>query len=493
MQLENARDVYNPPEYILENQAIFDGDWICLGNNAWPENGGTNLMRDETPWIHTTDTNFIRRTWDAVPEDQARDVGRQANRWTWSIRKCKFNKATSAWDIDDLDFSKRTVICYGDTFILCEEGEKGTYSARCLGTGIPGNGALATNGNYGVERVKLEFKYITTPCGGSTSPFWRMFDTSGCMDFIDLSTRVWTFESLAGTNPIDMPVIYGTELTVNNYFTKAKFGHEGRMLTQKNGSPEVVKLAWDNDSRIDRSRWRPWPWQGPGKFGLRRNINAHPLPECRPGQWRTSITSTCTDPKPLPPGSYWGQNGKPVVGECPAGSTRDGVGYCNDPSANPTLDDGSVNVFYDKALHEAWLTAKEAAERRRLEEAERARIAGINCPVGTTKNQQTGECQKSDEGPGVTLDTDLSHRPACSEGYVRDPITGECAKEGIHIDPRNWWQKLFYRMFGYNFWELDKITQLEIQLGLVAMGLISAVIVVDEGAKAALRPSSSNQ
>jgi hypothetical protein len=513
-QVSNTPAV-TPPEWIFEGQAVFDGDWISLKNNAWANRGGSVLRRNGNSGGNTDTTGGreVERHFSGVEPNA---MSSQSNQWTWCIRRCFLDDKTSTWHITDFDLSKQVPVGYNEPFILLDPSEN-----WCLGTDVPIHTGLSNNGDYRVKSVPLEFLTMDKPCGLLSAAFgttFRGFTSRDCKDWLDMSTRVWYFKPKSSS--ATSPVTYGSDVQVRNFYTVAKDWwrtnrplsqavqglwngalvgsivslmvnyNGGRNLTQKDGAPEVVKLALTNDDSIDRSNWKVFPWQV-NKWQIRRSLNARPLAACRPGQGRHFLTSACTNPPQLTSGYHYGQNGQPVQGACPAGSTRDAIGYCDDPRAAPTTSTGQVNVLYNKTLHDRYLAQLAEEERAREEQSNRDRIAAITCPEGTTKDPNTGECQLGDErggngGAALILAPSPNAPDSCGEDYVYDPVRGNCVHKGGVYDPRSWWEKLWYAIFGYNWEDVGQLEKLEIMAAIGVIGTVAAVTTLDNVEKAVI-------
>lgn len=462
-----------PPPWIFFNQAVFDGDWISFKNNAWPENGGSVVCRGNGPFVTSLDGNAVRRHFDRVEPNA---TAQQANRFTWCIRRCYLNTETQTWWITSYDLSQQNPISFDEPFVLLSPDAN-----MCMGTDMPNKTGFTNNGDYRVKVVPLDFMKINKPCGALGI---RLFSSAGCHDWIDFSTRVWYFKKKTPLQ--NSSVQYAQDLLVRNFYQIAKesdlMNRDGRNLTQANGHGDIVKLALHNDDSIDRSVWKVYPWQV-HKNQVRRHFNAAPLAACRPGQGRHFLTSACENPPALPEGYHYDENGGVAQGSCPTGASRDSIGFCTDPSAAPTTNSGSVNWLYDRAAHATYL-AQQAEERRlELERQERERVAAISCPVGTRKNPTSGECMAVDErangGGGSVMARPVEPAGGCGPNRKFDPNRGQCVQDKTGIDPRNWFEWLWYKIFGYNFDELNPLQRIAIYAAVGIPVVLGAVVATE--------------
>lgn len=429
------------------------------------------------------------------------------NRFTWIIRKVFYNKETQTWWLNSADLSDRTIVMTGDPFILYEPGPKGEF---CLGTAIPAKHGSANNGDYKVQRVPYDLSTVNSPCGLTFTAgklFGRQFSSPNCKDWIDASTRVWYFQRWDTKS--SNGVTYGAGYNLRNMYTLAKFmgvtnwerawsgqissGHfgfiiglamkfnGGRNLTTKGTDHGFPKLALSNNDKQDIAQWYVHAWLG-DEYPVRRSATAKALSQCRPGQYRNAANGACYDGPPCKEGFYFNQEGVCVEGSCPTGAVRTEQGYCNDPTAGPSTPNGQRNVFYDETSHNNWLAQQEVETQERLAKERQQQ----SCPPGQVN--RGGSCVQVDESrSGLSLETDITKYAPCADGLTRSPASLQCVPVGGGPDPRSWWEKLVYQLFGKNWNELDLPTRLAIMGVVFGGGGLVAVTTVQATTAAVIK------
>jgi len=440
-----------PPDWVHLGQVVWDGDFISLRNEAWKKDGGTILTHSESVGLVTANIDAEKSGNESLyVSGRIAHPAKMGNKYTWMIRKCRYDAAKMNWIIDNFDMNNRTQILLGDRFMLHEA--MGPLSSEAapwvMGTDAPAHLAFVDNGNYRVKRMPMIMNTNTGMCSmGATR------NNSDCKDHLDVAACVWYFASVSGLTSTTSAVNYGNmKYLLRNEWTHhaVQFGRgfnsaaDGRNLTQADGQFHTVKLAEANNNSVDRSQWYVESWAGYW-YPVARHLDAAPLEPCRPGNFRESITGACKDPPvPCAPGQYFGQDGKCQTGVC--NGTRTPNGYCNIPSAPPTTPSGDYNVFYDKNSHDAYLASLAESERQRLAAEAAARVP----PTGTVYNHQTGQYDQVAVG---VLDTDKTHYGECGPGQIKNSRTGACYLPVHAPDTRGWFdQHVYYPLTGHN-WE----------------------------------------
>ena len=496
---DNTLSAEKPPDWIEKGTCVYDGDWISLRNLAW---GGTTIKRNGTaPYV----TAIKLRGGDLVKANKLPEKVRQGNEYTWCVRLINLNPETKTWQVLSPDFNHRKKLTYGQPFLLYMPGEAATH---CMGTRVPSHLATANNGDYRVETTRYSLETVNGVCEIRDGYGFREWtEKEKCLDFIDSSVCIWYCEP-KNHNTLNTPVNFGEEMYVRNLYTYIKtqtltpsardrffaglkssvFAGQiivlinlamkfngGRNLTQAKGSNgSTVKLALSNHDKDDKSLWIMDSYMG-NHYPVRRNVAASGLEMCRPGYLRHFVDGTCRPPTVgCPPQSIRNQQGKCVTGTCPSGATRDSLGYCTDPSAMLLTDKGEINVLYESRAHENWLSTLSAEEQA----AQREYEATQKVPDGWVRTSD-GRMVQIRESGGVQLETSPPPAKKKPGQSTFNPITNEFENSGWKNDHRNWFEQLFFDVFGYNWNEIPGWKRDAMALALAgAIGLAGYNVVI---------------
>ncbi len=475
--------VQAPPKWINRSDPIYDGDIVIFACDAHHFGsvfrvGNSSNLNYQADFIITqsdmgTNKNLQWQTY-----------------WRFQVRKVYFSKELQTWGVKALDLHKREVIP-SDWPILIMDLE----SNKVWGTDVPGHSApVLTNGDYHVNLYDLKLENISHTCENLG---FRSWTSTSCRDYLDEATLIWYFHGNVGydqnLNVLNMYTKvanadksflerWGQGISVGFGFGAAVHFEEGRALTTKAANDGTLKLAGINALDREIQTWKIFPYTA--RFPCPRIRGNEVLPACRPGEIRQSSDGSCQHPVPCKLGSFINQLGNCQQGLCPQGpggnTTRDPYGYCNMPSANPTVGNGEYNVFFNEPSHKQYLLNLALAERQRLIEEQKAKDA-MPCPLITEKKDENGICRPAQlkvlvEGKIDELTGETYTKKKCPLGTEGDPESiGGCValKTGLVNDQRTWWEALFEKIFGSSYYDIPYIFRFLFVLGLFAgAGLI---------------------
>lgn len=258
----NQEPVSIPPEWIIQNQAIYDGDIITLKSSSW--NG----------LILKMEGNRIRGKRQGSP------ITDRVNPFTFVIRKMKMDAKLNAYvlKVSALTKKNREPIGWGEDnpFILIPT----TSTHLCLRTEFPKQWALGTtNSNEGI--FALEFPYVTKEAAAKCSTTLLNIPATGCINKYTQGCALWYFHRANGSfgppfpyygrthfgatrDEINRNAMVSSGLLIRSLYGKifeSPLYNGGRNLTIGAGSNgEDVKTSGHNNDTDDKSVWFVGTW-----------------------------------------------------------------------------------------------------------------------------------------------------------------------------------------------------------------------------------------